>query len=107
MSSQPTDTLTRVHPVADFAVRASARLAELASVPVWSMTPDEQRQSLVGLTRVESQIAALKLQVLAEADRSGHTARGYPAASPIAPGGARPGARGGRRPDRDGAACPG
>ena len=73
MSSQPTDTVTRVHPVADFAVRASARLDELASVPVWSMTPEEQRQSLVELARVENKLAALKLQVLAEADRSGAT----------------------------------
>ena len=61
------------HPVAVFAARAGSRLGELASTPVWSMTSSEQRQSLVALTRLETQVASLRLQVLIEADRSGAT----------------------------------
>jgi hypothetical protein len=44
------------------------------SVPVWSMTPAEQRAALVDLTVLENHITTMKLQVLAEADRSGATA---------------------------------
>ena len=63
----------RTHPVAAFAARAGARLDELTVTPVWSMTPEEQREALVALTRLETQVAALRLAVLAEADRSGAT----------------------------------
>src|SRR6188472_4539735 len=70
MSSQSVD---RIHPVTDFAHRLSARLEDLARTPVWSMTPTEQRDSLIELTRAEAQLAALRLRVLAEADRSGAT----------------------------------
>ena len=70
MSSQPVD---RIHPVASFAARAGQRLVELASYPVWSMSPEEQRRTLAELARVETQVAALRLRVLAEAERSGAT----------------------------------
>ena len=70
MSSQPVD---RVHPVLDFAQRASARLTELASVPVWSVRDVEHRETLVALARAGNQLDALRLRVLAEADRSGAT----------------------------------
>ena len=70
MSSQPID---RTHPVAAFAARAGARLEELASFPVWSMSPEEQRQALAGLARARAQLDALYLRVLAEAERSGAT----------------------------------
>ena len=73
MSSQPVDPGTRVHPVVDFASRLCARLEFLATVPVYSMTPSEQRQALVELARGQAQIDALRLQVLLEADRSGAT----------------------------------
>ena len=61
------------HPVAAFAARAGVRLGELASTPVWSMTPTEQRETLLALTRLETQVAALRLQVMVEADRCGAT----------------------------------
>jgi hypothetical protein len=70
MSSQPID---RVHPVRDFACRATSRLEFLATVPVWSMSPQEQRETLSELATVESQLEALRLRVLLEADRSGAT----------------------------------
>ncbi len=70
MSSQPVD---RVHPVLDFAQRASAKLTNLATVPVWSMREVEQRDTLVMLARAGNQLDALRLRVLAEADRCGAT----------------------------------
>ena len=70
MSSQAVD---RVHPILDFAQRAFARLTEIASVPAWSMSEVEQRETLVMLARAGNQLDALKLRVLAEADRSGAT----------------------------------
>jgi hypothetical protein len=70
MSSQPDD---RVHPVRDFASRAMSRLEFLASIPVWSMSPQEQRETLCELATVQSQLEALRLRVLIEADRSGAT----------------------------------
>ena len=70
MSSQPVD---RIHPVVDFAGRLSARLDELAGVPVWSMSPEEHREALRVIARDEAKLAALKLRVLVEADKSGST----------------------------------
>ena len=70
MSSQPID---RTHPVAVFVARAGARLEELASFPLWSMRPAEQRATLAGLARARAQLDALYLRVLAEAERSGAT----------------------------------
>ena len=76
MSSRPTDPPTdpaRVHPVAAFPVRGSAALAEVAAVPVWSMSPAEQREALRDWVVFENQLAAARLRLLAEADRSGAT----------------------------------
>ena len=70
MSSHPHP---RTHPVRAFARQLTTRLDQLASTAVWSMTPTDQRDTLLELTRAESQLAALKLRVLAEADRSGAT----------------------------------
>ena len=70
MSSQPAD---RVHPILDFTRRLSARLEELVAVPVWSMRDVEQRDTLVMLAKAGNQLDALRLRVLAEADRSGAT----------------------------------
>ena len=67
MSSQ---VLDRVHPVTAFAGRLSARLAELAGVPLWSLSPDGHRETLVKLARAKAQLAALELRVLAEAERA-------------------------------------
>ena len=70
MSSQPVD---RLHPVLDFAHRLRERLDSVAKVPLWSMTPEEQREALTTLAQAEAQLDALKLRLLAEADRSGAT----------------------------------
>src|SRR5689334_3550241 len=57
------------HPVAAFAAGAGDRLKDLHGVPIWSMSDTELRESLVHLTQGEAQFSALKLAVLAEADR--------------------------------------
>ena len=70
MSSQPVDHL---HPVVDFAHRLRERLDSVAKVPLWSMTEEQQRDALTTLAKAEAQLDALKLGLLAEADRSGAT----------------------------------
>ena len=67
MTSQPT---TQRHPVAAFAAAAVARLDTLATTPVWSMASTEQLDTLRLLAVAEAQVSALRLRVLAEADRS-------------------------------------
>jgi hypothetical protein len=68
MTSQLAD---RSHPVVEFAHQLTDRLDQLETRPVWSMSPAEQREALLELARAESQLSALKLRVLAEAERSG------------------------------------
>ena len=68
MSSEP---ITTGHPVLRFAHQLTARLGQVAASPVWSMSPDEQRDTLRELARAEAQLAGLRLRVLAEAERSG------------------------------------
>ena len=68
MSSEP---ITTGHPVLRFAHQLTARLEQVATSPVWSMSQAEQRDALRELARAEAQLAALKLRVLAEAERSG------------------------------------
>src|SRR6478735_8986419 len=70
MSSQPVDHL---HPVTDFAHRLSERLDSIANIALWSMPPEQQRDALTTLTRAQAQLDALKLRLLAEADRSDAT----------------------------------
>ncbi len=72
MSSQPVDHL---HPVADFAQRLSDRLDSIARIPVWSMPPEQQRDTLITLNKTQAQLDALKLHLLAESDRGGATTR--------------------------------
>jgi hypothetical protein len=71
MSSQLMD---RSHPVAEFAGRLRARLDQLGEVSTWTMRPEEQRLALTDLAQAEAQLAALRLRLLAEADRSDATA---------------------------------
>jgi hypothetical protein len=68
LTSEPIHT---AHPVVEFAHRLTERLHQVGSTPVWSMTPAEQRETLRTLARAEAQLAALRLRVLAEAERSG------------------------------------
>src|SRR5690242_530902 len=79
MTSEP--ILTR-HPVLRLARQLTTRLEQVAATPVWSMRAEEQRDSLRELARAEAQLAALRLRVLAEAERSGAGAdRGAPTAA--------------------------
>src|SRR5690349_829884 len=70
MSSQPVD---RLHPVVEFGERLTSRLDALAELPLFSMTPEEQRRALATLAEGEAQLAALKLRLLAHAEESGAT----------------------------------
>ena len=70
MSSYPH---ARTHPVRAFARQLTVRLDQLAPTVVWSMSPADQRDTLIELAKAKSQLAALELRVLAEADRSGAT----------------------------------
>src|SRR4051794_29700441 len=68
MTSEPISTS---HPVLRFAHQLTDRLSQAAAAPVWSMSPSEQRDALRALVRAEAQLAALRLRVLAEAERCG------------------------------------
>src|SRR6478736_6002674 len=70
MSSQPVDHL---HPVLDFAHRLTQRLDSVARVPLWSMSPEQQRDALTTLTHSQAQLDALRLRLLAESYRAGAT----------------------------------
>jgi hypothetical protein len=63
----------RTHPVHAFAHQLIGRLDDLAATPVWSMQPQERRESLIDLAHAEAQLTALRLRVLAEADSAGDT----------------------------------
>ena len=63
----------RRHPVEEFTDHLLARLDSLATTPAWSMQPDARRRTLLDLARAEAQLTALRLRVLAEADRAGDT----------------------------------
>ncbi len=65
--------MDRSHPVAEFAGRLCARLDQLAETSTWTMRPDEQRAALKDLAKAEAQLAAMRLRVLGEAERSGAT----------------------------------
>ena len=59
-----------MHPVHRFSGRLTAVLDGLVDASMWSMTPDEQAQTLVELTRTVSRLAELRLRVFAAADRA-------------------------------------
>ncbi|GAB3653693.1 HNH endonuclease signature motif containing protein [Nocardioides korecus] len=64
------------HPLVEFGTRLLTRLEQLSESsarPVWSLTPAESRQLLVDLAVASNQLEAIRLAVLAEADRSGAT----------------------------------
>ncbi|ROR93060.1 HNH endonuclease signature motif containing protein [Nocardioides aurantiacus] len=72
----PPGTSACTHPLADFTTRLRTRLDQLTATsarPVWAMEAAEQRQVLTDLATATAQLEALRLQVLAEADRSGAT----------------------------------
>ena len=63
----------RLHPLEEFTTQLLARLDDLATTPAWSMTPDARRRTLLHLVKAEAELAAMRLRMLAEADRSGDT----------------------------------
>jgi hypothetical protein len=65
------DEVTRGHVISRFTGALLDAFARVAEAPAWSMSPDEQRRTLVELNRVESMVSELRLRVLAEADRTG------------------------------------
>ncbi len=72
----PVESPAGGHPLAEFTTRLRARLDQLTASsarPVWAMDPAEQRHVLSDLAVATAQLEALRLQVLAEADRSGAT----------------------------------
>ena len=58
------------HPVLRFVRAAGAALDRLGATPAWSMTPEEQREALVLMARLQSRMEELELRVLASADRN-------------------------------------
>ena len=63
----------RLHPLEEFTTQLLARLDDLATTPAWSMQPDARRRTLLQLAKAEAELAAMRLRMLAEADRSGDT----------------------------------
>ena len=59
----------RSHPVVEFAHALTAKLEKLASVPAWSLSPEEHRELARELARGRAQLEALWLRILAEAER--------------------------------------
>ncbi len=57
------------HPVVRFLDSLSSALDRLADAPLWSMTPEEQRHSLVAMRRQRARLEELELRMLAQADR--------------------------------------
>jgi hypothetical protein len=63
-------TESQAHPIARFSSRVHQVLDGLVGAPAWSMTPEEQRTSLVELARAEARLVELRWRVLAAADRN-------------------------------------
>lgn len=58
------------HPVLRFARAVDTAFDQLGDAPTWSMTPAEQRETLLILDRLGSRLTELDLRVLASADRN-------------------------------------
>lgn len=56
--------------LARFSAAALAAFEQVASTPAWSMSPSEQRQTLVELDRLASRLDELRMRILAAADRA-------------------------------------
>jgi hypothetical protein len=65
---QPPSVAARVHPVHGFAGAALAAVRRVADAPAWALSPAEQAETLVELTRLQAAVAELRLRVLAVAD---------------------------------------
>lgn len=58
------------HRLLCFARAADAAFDDLGDTPAWSMTPGEQRETLLVLNRLDARLTELGLRVLAAADRN-------------------------------------
>ncbi len=54
-----------------FTASLSGALDRLAEVPLWSMTPEEEREALVELHKQQARLEELELRLLVQADRDG------------------------------------
>lgn len=59
------------HSVTRFVGSLSSALDRLAQVPLWSMSPAEQREALVELRKQRARLQELELRLLVQADRDG------------------------------------
>ncbi|MGZ8742728.1 MAG: hypothetical protein ACXWXO_07395, partial [Nocardioides sp.] len=65
----PSGGVPEPHAVVRFAASLSGALDRLAEVPMWSMTPAEEREALVELRRQQARLKELELRLLVQADR--------------------------------------
>jgi len=63
-------TVNPAHTIASFAERVNVVLDGLAEAPAWSMTAEEQRTALVGLSVAQARLVELRLRVLAAGDNN-------------------------------------
>ncbi len=70
MELEPTPVADRTDPVHRFAGAASAALDRVQDSPTWAMTPAEQAETLLELSRVQARLTELRWRVLAAADRN-------------------------------------
>ena len=61
--------LEPTHPVATVVASVRAELRSVVGTPVWSMTAAETGDALVEVTRLEAQVAQLKMRLLSHAER--------------------------------------
>lgn len=70
MTSTLEPPTTRVHPVARFVARAHEVLDGVRQAPAWSMSPAEQRATLVELSALQARLDALRGELLLAGDRN-------------------------------------
>jgi hypothetical protein len=70
MEDASTPTAERVNPLHRFTGSATDALDRMGDAPAWAMSPDEQAETLVELTRMEARLTELRWRVLAAAERN-------------------------------------
>jgi uncharacterized protein with PIN domain len=69
MKTQSSPVAERSNPVHGFAGAALRAVERVTQAPVWAMSPAEQAETLVELTRLQARVTELTWRVLAAADR--------------------------------------
>ncbi len=69
MTAAELDPTHLVHPVAAVVAQVRGELGSVSGTPVWSMSPAEAGDALVAVTRLEAQLAQLKMRLLAHGER--------------------------------------